>query len=76
MMWELLQLGCDVVAAGCSLMAAMGFVAFVGWLFASLAFIRTAANTPTAAASSSPRRQYRFVSTRKLNGNLKPSIKL
>jgi hypothetical protein len=32
-MWELLQLGCDVVAAGCSLMAVMGFVAFVGWLF-------------------------------------------
>jgi hypothetical protein len=75
-MWELLQLGCDVVAAGCSLMAVMGFVAFVGWLFGSIAFVRAALNTPTSKTSS-PRRHLRLVSSRNGNGNgkLKPSIK-
>lgn len=65
--WELLQLGCDVLAAGCSLVAAMGLVAFVGWLFASIAFIRAAVSTPT----KSSKKHIRLVSTRKL----KPSIK-
>lgn len=67
---EVYQLGLDVVAAGCSLAAAMGFVAFVGGLFASIAFVRAAANTPIK--STSRKHHIRLVSSRKL----KPSIKL
>lgn len=51
MLWGLVQLGCDALAAGLSLLVVMGFVSFIGCFFASIAFIRNAADTP---ATSNP----------------------
>lgn len=69
MVWELVLLGCDALAAWCSLMAAIGFLTLVGGVFVSIAFVRNAANTPTRL--SSPKR-VRIITHPKL----KPSIKL
>lgn len=49
MLWGLVQLGCDALAAGLSLLVVMGFVSFIGCFFASIAFIRNAADTPTTS---------------------------
>jgi protein gp37 len=69
MSWELLQLGCDVVAAGCSLMAAMGLVACLGCLFVSIAFVTAA----TSGNRKQPHQQQPHA--RLVSRKLKPSIK-